>query len=50
VLFTVEVPAPDEPVTTMIGCLVDIWVSLYARSRPRLPNRGARVPIADGSA
>src|SRR5512134_1376432 len=27
--FTVEVPAPDEPVTAMMGCLLDMALPLW---------------------
>ena len=49
--FTEVVPAPEEPVIEMIGCLADIGFSSsgQARNRPRLPNSGARSPIVLGS-
>ncbi len=37
VCFTVEVPAPDEPVTEMMGCF--LLMDIQLRNRPRLPKR-----------
>ncbi len=48
--FTEVVPAPEEPVIEMIGCLADMASPPgQARNRPRLPNSGARSPIRLGS-
>ena len=35
VCFIVDVPAPEDPVTDMIGCCLLIWL-LYPRNNPRL--------------
>ena len=47
VCLTVVVPAPEEPVTEMMGCSGRHRVSLrrQARNRPRLPKRGERSPF-----
>ena len=46
VCLTVVVPAPEEPVTEMMGCRADIASrSPQARNRPRCPKRGERSPF-----
>jgi len=48
--FTDVVPAPEEPVIEMMGCLADMLLySGQALKRPRLPNSGARSPMALGA-
>jgi hypothetical protein len=32
VALTVVVPAPEEPVTEMIGCLTDMWCDFSVRT------------------
>ena len=47
--LTEVVPAPEEPVIEMMGCLADMIRLPQARNRPRWPNNGARSPMLLGS-